>query len=64
MPTSALSANINCITKDVPTANLVTGTGYSIADGTNGGLASNYALTSSTATAAANISASGALGRP
>ena len=48
-----LAANINFNTKDVTTANLVTGTGYSITDGT--GLASNYALTSTTATAAANI---------
>jgi hypothetical protein len=39
----------------VATANLVTGTGYSIADGGGGGLASNYALTSTSSSAAANI---------
>ncbi|MDO8264515.1 MAG: YDG domain-containing protein [Gallionella sp.] len=49
-----LAANINFNTKDVATANLVTGTGYSIANGV-GGLASNYALTSTTSTAAADI---------
>ncbi len=48
-----LTADINFNTKDVATANLVTGTGYSIADGT--GLASNYALTSTSATTAASI---------
>ncbi len=50
-----LAANINFNTKDVATANLVTGTGYSLSNGTGGGLASNYALTSSSASAAANI---------
>ena len=40
-------------TKDVQTANTVTASGYSLADGS--GLASNYALTSTSATAAANI---------
>jgi hypothetical protein len=49
------AANINFNTKDVATANLVTGTGYSIADGGGGGLASNYALTSTSSSAAANI---------
>ena len=50
-----LAANINFNTKDVLTANLVTGTGYSLSDGGGGGLASNYALSSTTSTAAANI---------
>ncbi len=49
------AANINFNSKDVATANLVTGTGYSISDGTGGGLASNYALTSTSASAPANI---------
>jgi filamentous hemagglutinin family protein len=41
-------------TKDVATANLVTVTGVSLSDGTNGGLASNYTLASGQ-TASANI---------
>ena len=48
-----LAANINFNTKDVQTANTVTGSGYSLADGS--GVASNYALTSTNATAAATI---------
>ena len=55
-----LAANINFNSKDVLVADTVTGTGYSIADGT--GLASNYALTSTTATAAASITARGITG--
>ena len=50
-----LTANINFNSKDVASASLVTGTGYSISDGTLGGLASNYALSSTTSTAAAHI---------
>ena len=46
-----LAADINFNTKDVLTANTVTATGYSLADGTSGGLASNYQLTSTTSTA-------------
>ena len=52
---SPLAANINFNTKNVVTANLVTGTGYTLANGGGGGLASNYVLTSTTSTAAANI---------
>ncbi|MBL8482883.1 MAG: autotransporter-associated beta strand repeat-containing protein, partial [Rhodocyclaceae bacterium] len=37
------------------TAKTVTATGYSLADGTNGGLASNYELTSTSATTSADI---------
>jgi filamentous hemagglutinin family protein len=48
-----LSANINFNDPNVLTANTVTASGYSIADGT--GLASNYALTSTSTTATANI---------
>jgi filamentous hemagglutinin family protein len=51
-----LAANINFNTKDVATANLVTGTGYSLSNGTGGGLASNYVLTSTSASAPARIS--------
>ena len=49
-----LAANINFNDKDVLDANLVTATGYSLADD-GSFLASNYALTSTTATAAASI---------
>jgi hypothetical protein len=48
-----LAANINFNDPNVLTANTVTASGYSLADDT--GLASNYALTSTSATAAANI---------
>ena len=48
-----LAANINFNTKDVLTATTVTGSGYSLADGS--GMASNYALTSTSATPTANI---------
>jgi len=52
--TGPLAANINFNDKDVLDANLVTATGYSLADD-GSFLASNYALTSTTATAAASI---------
>jgi filamentous hemagglutinin family protein len=56
------AANITFNTKNVLTADTVTGTGYSLSDGTNGGLASNYALTSTTATDGAHITAKGITG--
>ena len=52
--TGPLAANINFNDKDVLDANLVTASGYSLADD-GSFLASNYALTSTSATAAANI---------
>ncbi|MDP1580399.1 MAG: YDG domain-containing protein [Candidatus Didemnitutus sp.] len=52
---SPLAANINFNSKDVLTANQVTGTGFTLGNGTNGGLASNYVLTSTTAAVAASI---------
>ena len=51
--TDPLTANINFNDPNVLAADTVTATGYSLANGT--GLASNYALTSTSATAAANI---------
>ena len=56
-----LAANINFNSKDVALATTVTGTGYSIANGV-GGLASNYALTSTSSTAAAHITPTGITG--
>ena len=44
--------------KDVGTAKTVTATGYSLADGNNGGMASNYTLSSTSATTTADIVAS------
>ena len=41
--------------KDVGTAKTVTATGYTLADGSNGGVASNYALASNSATTTADI---------
>lgn len=49
-----LAGNLQFNDPNVPLANRVTGTGYSLADGV-GGLASNYALTATTSTAAAQI---------
>ena len=43
--------------KNVGTSKTVTATGYSLADGTNGGVASNYTLSSSSTTATADITA-------
>ncbi|TKI70427.1 filamentous hemagglutinin N-terminal domain-containing protein [Sulfurimonas crateris] len=43
--------------QNVATAKIVTATGYSLADGTNGGVASNYTLSSSSTTATADITA-------
>ncbi len=49
-----LAGNLQFNDPNVLLANSVTGTGYSLADGV-GGLASNYALTATTSTAAAQI---------
>jgi filamentous hemagglutinin family protein len=43
--------------KDVGSSKPVTATGYSLADGTNGGIASNYTLSSTSATTTADITA-------
>jgi len=54
--TLGASATASFNTKDVATANVVTVNGAALADGTNGGLASNYSITTGQ-TASANVTA-------